>query len=500
MSTTFLDADFKTKPFLHQLREFEENAEADARAMAWTMRTGKSKATIDRACRMYQLGQIDAVLIVAPNGVHANWVEREFPIHAWDSVPVVPLVWRSAVVSKKAGKKLGRDKALDWGIERELWLQRLKTLQKTPALAVLAIATETMTRKDVRAVVARFFKSRKVFAVIDESDDFGTPGSLRTKMARAFARRAAKRLILSGTMLTGSPLAAFSQFEILEKGALGFGTYQEFKDHFAVYETQHARGRSFQKIVGYKNLDDLRDRIAKYSSVVLRSETDMPDLEFDSVQFEPTEEQIDIYKGLRESFLIDLDEGTISVGERAPRFQKMQQVFSGFVNDEYRSRVLIPGLNPRLDATAHQCFLAPGKFIVWCEFQADIDFVTKRLREDGMKIVEYHGRVSDKQKKANLVAFNTDSSIDGFVGHVQAGGRGLDISVASTIINHSHTFKARMREQSLERASKIGGGNIRVVDIFCNGPDQYILKTTASRTRVADSVVGSGLRQILMGV
>jgi SNF2 family DNA or RNA helicase len=319
-------------------------------------------------------------------------------------------------------------------------------------------------------------------------------------MIRSLARKSKVREILSGTMLTANPLAAWSQFEILEKGALGFDKYADFKWHYGVFETVEARGRSFNKLVDFKNLPDLRERISKWTSVVLRSDTDMPDLLFETVKFKGTPQQIALYEELRESFILDLETHSISVGERAPRLQKMQQVFSGFVNDDMKARHVIPGENPRLDATAHQCFLAPGKFIVWCEFQADIDFVTKRLRADGMTVVEYHGRVSDSKKSANLKAFNSDPAIDGFVGHVQAGGRGLDISVASTIVYHSHTFKARMRAQSVERASKIGGGNIRVIDIVGPGPDKYILKTTSKRIDINDAVAGRGLRTLLEGL
>jgi hypothetical protein len=498
--TSFLDFDFKTSPHLHQLRELEDYADAPARAKAWTMRTGKSKASIDKACHLFTTGEIDAVLVIAPNGVHANWVEREFPAHAWDSVDWSALAWRSKVASAKAGNKLGIDKTLDWMIEREQWYQALKAGMKTRQMFVLAIATETMIRKDVRNAVARLLRNRRVFLLVDECDDFGTPGSTRTKMVRSMRNKCPYREIMSGTMLDSNPLAAWSQFEILAEGALGFDKYADFKNHFATYELVSARGRQFPKLVGFKHLDELRERIAGWTSVVLREDVRMSPVIHETIEITPTDKQREIYEDLRESFLIDLEQGEISVGERAPRFQKMQQVFSGFLIDEYKSRFVISGANPRLDATAHQCFLAPGKFIVWCEFQADIDFLTARLAKDGMKCVAYHGRIDDKQKLANLKAFKEDASIDGLIGQWQTGGRGLDMSEASTIINHSHTFKARLRRQAAERASRIGGGTVRVIDIVAPGPDKHILKTTTNRINVADSVAGRGLKKLLEGM
>lgn len=493
----YLDFDFKTPPFTHQLRELEEHGDDVARAMAWTMRTGKTKTVIDKACYLYKRGKIDGLLIIAPNGVHLNWLEREIPLHMWDSVAHEMLGWRSAVVSAKAGNRLGMDKSLAWAIDRETWYNDLKAGLRTDKLSVLAIATETMIRDDVRKAVARFIKWRKVLVVVDECDDFGTPGATRTKMLRAIVKRCPYRVIMSGTMADSSPLALWSQYELLAPGALGCKKYESFKLKYGVYEMQSARGQTFPKLTGFQRLPDLRKRTAQWTSVVLRDDVNMSKLIHESIYFEATDDQKTAYAELRESFLLDLAGDRVSVGERAPRFQKMQQVFSGFVNDLSGRRHLIPGGNPRLDATAHQCFLAPGKFIVWCEYQADIDMVVARLKKMGMRVLEYHGRVSDTDKQKVRSRFNTDPDVDGVVGQVVAGARGFDMSGASTIINHSHTFKARMRKQARERASKIGGGPVRFIDIVGPGPDRHVLKTTNNRINVADSLVGSGLRALL---
>lgn len=45
-----LEADFKTSPYEHQLLEFERYGLDRARALLWTMRTGKTKVIIDTAC------------------------------------------------------------------------------------------------------------------------------------------------------------------------------------------------------------------------------------------------------------------------------------------------------------------------------------------------------------------------------------------------------------------------------------------------------------------
>ena len=50
----------------------------------WEQGTGKTKPVLDTATRLYDEGLIDALLVVAPNGVHRNWLTDEVPAHLPD--------------------------------------------------------------------------------------------------------------------------------------------------------------------------------------------------------------------------------------------------------------------------------------------------------------------------------------------------------------------------------------------------------------------------------
>ena len=175
-------ARFKTRPFRHQLFAFERFAESEVAALAWTMRTGKSKHCIDRACHMFLNepedggGCVDGVLIIAPNGVHANWIEREWPIHVWDGVPSIRVAWRSSAMGAKGGNGKGKAAREEWAAEREFFWNDLRLSKTTRKLVVFACNSESITRKDVRKAVANFLKTRKrVMLIVDESDDFCAP-------------------------------------------------------------------------------------------------------------------------------------------------------------------------------------------------------------------------------------------------------------------------------------------------------------------------------------
>ena len=505
-TAALINADLVHPNYLHQDREFETNAEERARALLWQMRSGKSKAVIDKSCHLFRRGLIDGVLIFAPNGVHANWLERELPAHGWKTMKHRALVWRSAVGSAKAGGRLSKQNAAVWSAARTSWWSDLKSSKhnKGKILYWLSINSESMTRDDVRKAVAYFAKHfPRLHIVYDESDDFGIPGSKRTKMARAVARRGAFNTILSGTTVTASPLAAFSQFELLKKGALGFERYDDFKDRYAEYEEGFGPGgRSFPKLVCYKNLDELRQRMALFSSVVLREDChDMPDVvPLPPKRIKPTPEQRKVYESMLRDFIADVGTRKLEFNERTNRLLKLQQVFSGFIKDAQGRTVQIPGENPRLEAISDEVYFAPGKVIIWCEFQFDQDAVMKRLLGDGHKVVAYHGRVSDAEKSKSLQQFREDRDTKAVIAHPASGGRGLDFSATALIVAYSHTFKARLRAQMIERATKIGGKNIQLLDFIAPGPDSYIRATTESRMNVADDLAGKGMKTFLEGM
>src|SRR5690606_36406382 len=86
---------FKTKPYEHQLNVFNESRRFKNYALFTEMGTGKSKMLIDQMCFWWHDNAIDAVAIVAPKGVYANWHNIELPKHMWENTPYVSALWTS---------------------------------------------------------------------------------------------------------------------------------------------------------------------------------------------------------------------------------------------------------------------------------------------------------------------------------------------------------------------------------------------------------------------
>lgn len=503
-----MESRFKTDPWAHQLREFELSADLPSRALLWQMRTGKSKEMVDQACSLYLRGFIDAVLIFAPNGVHENWVEREFPTHAWDAIDNLhTAAWRTRIAGGKGGRGKGKASLAEWEELHREWHSSLAVALKKAGLLVATFNSESCIREDVRKVVKRLLKTRRCLVIWDESSDYRTPGSARSKMARSIALVAPFRRILDGTVITSTPMAAFAQYELLEKRALGFNTFHgnETEVGFANYfgEWEEARrggpaGRKYRKLVGFQHLDELRERMAVHSSVVLRSDCeDLPGLVPRRRKVKLSPEQKRIYAEVEEFTRIEIDRGEVAtINAKTIRLQKLQQVLGGFLIGEDKKVHTIPGLNPRMEAMADEVFWASGPVIVWAQFQHEIRAIIARLRADGHEVWHYYGASSEADKAKVRAEFPKLDRKVVLVAQCQSAGRGL-LLPCSDIIWYSHTFLGIFRQQGNERGTVMGGDAVNLTDLVGPGVDSYILDTVTSRVEIADDVAGRGLQDLL---
>jgi hypothetical protein len=464
----------------HQERELEEHLFDEARALLWSMRTGKTRTVIQRADLLRVFDQIDCVLVFAPNGVHDNWILRELPKYS----------------------RGHRSLAWEHQERNDPWfLEALEGLLGSGGLPWLTVNAEALQYKDTRRAVGRFIRGRRFLFVCDESDDYGAPGSKRTLFARAVGKKAAFRMILTGTVAEDSPLRVFSQFEILREGALGFTRMSDFERRYAEFETARKRnGRTFPKLMGYRNIPELRDRMAPYSSVVLREDChDMPELLRLERAYRPSKEQLVAYEDMCLRLSAEADDGLrVTTPEAAARLVKLQQILSGYLLDPKGRAHDIAGPNPRLDVLSTECLLDPGQVIVWCRFREDVERCAARLKKDGRRVGVYYGGMTGADKNSSVDGFQA-RRLDAFVG---TPIRGLELSEADTILWFSHVFHAMLRSQADERGTKMGGSGTSIVDFIAQGLhgggiDLYILDNLRGKRDMSEDLARGGLKRVL---
>ncbi len=462
--------EFMVEPWAHQLREFNATKDLEAHALLWQMRTGKTKVVIDTAMHLFIENKIDAVLVVTRSGVHSNWVRKEIPKHC--SIPYDAEWWDADRAHTKA------------------YRLRLHEVLLCESLIFFTVNNESFIKPLAQRFIRQLLKLR-VMLVIDEVHDFRSPSSKRSMAARQLAKHCLYRRTMTGTHNGNCPLGNWAQFEILEKGALGYKTYTPFKNYYATIEWRRKKnGKMYEDITGYRHLTELQASIDRLSSTIIRKDCpDLPPLITSSFDVKPSAIQKQVYRVLKREFEVALNDGSIlSAADAAIRRLKLQQVLSNFLIDEHgKTHVVDPGSNPRMEALMVQLEDAEGKVIVWCRFQKDIDNVSCRLAIKGINFVEYHGRVKKPDRFTAETRFRDDPECKVFLGQPQSAGLGLDLSAADTIVWYSHTDDIIIRDQANERATEKGASSVAVIDLAVpDSVDEDILDNIRTKREIND--------------
>ena len=482
----------------HQQREWNIGREKRKRALNWPMRSGKSKAVIDKVCYQYERDNVMGVVVIAPNGVHLNWADNEIPKWSWP--------------------EHGEPKIFAWSTPNRGEWDKIEALvditTPCPQLRWFCVNMEALDHEDCRAALKTFVQSlpdadnfertklsmrarKKLMMAVSEAHHFGHTGSKRTFKARSLALWADFVMTETGTPILNSPLRAFSQYELLEPKALGFETYTDFERHFAIKKEVPNTRR--MNVVGYQNLPELTRALAKWTSVVTRDEVrDMPTLIRTERPVVMGDEQRRQYLKMVEQHLIEIGDAEIAAEDAGARMVKLQQIVNGYImkdgaihNIEERAPIY-RALLDEVDGTM------PGKCLIWCRFKEDIKRVIATLTFAGHRCVEYSGRVPLHEREKNRHAFNNDKRIHCCVGQPQAGGEGLDFSGADAVLYFSCVPNTITMVQSEERATVVGGKPVAIVRIRTHGTvDDRLWKIVDSNIELADAVSGRGLRDIL---
>jgi len=482
------------KRWAHQEKEFKIGREKRARYLIWPMRSGKSKAVIDKADYQNERGNIRGVIVVAPNGVHLNWITEIYKHSLQDSLG---FAWSTP----KRGD-----------VEQQ---EKFQALLAHTGLKWFTINMEALKHLDCRQAVKQFITTcgvtppgygvarRKAFMlVVSEAHHFGRPGSKRTYFARSLGHHAAFRENESGTPVLNSPLRSFSQYEILEPRALGYETFTDFAKQFVEYEPARP-GRRYKKVKAYKNMPQLRAALAKWSSVVLRNEIhDMPALLRTERAVVMSDAQRQVYIEMVNKHIAEIGFNEVTAKDGGARVQKLQQILNGYIIDTPTGRVIeVDPAAPIYDALLEQIEgTLPGKSLVWCRYHEDIRRIKKLLTFKKHRFVEYHGQITNiEERERQRHQFNDDERISVCIGQPGAGGEGRDFSGAEAVIFFSVVPNTIMMQQAEERATVKGGRTVTIVRIRTPGTvDDRMWQIVDDNIALADTVSGRGLRDLLL--
>lgn len=473
---------YKTVPRDYQRTAFQRTANLPGYGLLFVQGLGKSKVFIDTAAYLWMQAKIDCLFIVAPNGVHRNWVSDEIPAHMPDEVQAVTktLIWKS--ISAKTQK----------------YKSKIKDVLAHQGLIVVVVAYESSRTDSFKAFAKRMFGQRKVMMVLDESHKIKSPGAKVKTTLTAMGKYAPYRRIATGTPLEEA-FDIYSQLRFLDPDIWvrnGFKTFEDFKAHFGVFIEQRFGGRSFEKCVSYKNLGELSDIVKSITWRLTKEEAglNLPPKIYTKRYAQMSPEQERVYRQVKnEGTALLLSGDTVDAEQAIVKMLRLQQIACNFVSCDIEQPIQRIDLkkNTRMNLAVDEILLDIGHpAIIFSRFTADIDELCRRL---GNKAVRYDGQVNEEDRARAKKAFQS-GDVQYFVAS-KAASTGLTLTQAETVMFYSNSFSLTDRLQSEDRAHRLGvKHSVTYIDLIMeNTVDEYIVGKLINKHEVFTELLGDAI-------
>ena len=484
MEEKFLDAyPYKNKPFLHQKAYLSRFWKERNAALFADMGTGKSFMVINNISMLYDQGYINAALIIAPKGVYRNWLDSEIPKHMPNHV-----VYRTALWTPSPRK--AEQAALD------------SVFEVTEDLKILIMNIEALSTEKGVKFAQRFLLAHQAFMAIDESTTIKTHTAARAKNSVKVGKQAKYKRIMTGSPVTKSPMDLYQQCEFLSPDCLDVSSYYAFQSRYAIIVERSLPSHSFKQIVGYRRLDELKEKIDQFAFRVTKEEClDLPEKLYTKREVELTEEQVKAYNQMKAMALAQFNQGIVSTVNALTQIMRLHQIVCGHVKLDNGEVISLP--TKRVDELLSIVEESDGKIIIWANYRHDIMAIKMALaKEYGMKSVgTYYGDTEDDERKRVLEEFqDPKSEMRFFVGNPRTGGYGLTLTEASIVVYFSNSFDLEVRLQSEDRAHRIGQTkNVTYIDLIApKTVDEKIVQALRDKIDIANQVMGEELKQWLI--
>ena len=484
MTDNFLETyPFRNKPFVHQQAYLQRHWNAPVAALFADMGTGKSYMLINNFSMLYDKGLLNGVLIVAPKGVYRNWFDTEIPKHIPEHVQYRMAIWNPQ--PRKAEE------------------QALNSLfDITEDLKILVMNIEAFSTIRGSKYAGRFLLCHDAMMVIDESTTIKTPTSARSKSTEKVGRGARFKRIATGSPVTKSPMDLYQQCAFLSPNCLNAASYYSFQARYAVVIERSVATHTFKQVVGYRRLDELKEKLDRFSFRVTKEEClDLPDKLYVKREVDLTDEQKRAYLQMKSMALSQFKEGVTSTVNALTQLMRLHQIVCGHVKLDNGEVIELP--NNRIGELLSVVEETDGKIIIWANYRHDIEAIKLALsKEYGMNSVGmYYGDTDDDERKRVLEEFQKpNSEMRFFVGNPSTGGYGLTLTAAHTMVYYSNSFDLEKRLQSEDRAHRIGQTkNVTYIDLIAVGTiDEKIVKALRDKIDIATQVMGEDFKQWLI--
>ena len=327
------------------------------------------------------------------------------------------------------------------------------------------------------------------FLILDEAQRIK---NYETKTASAIKQLDAKhKLVITGTPIENKLIDIFSIAGFLDPYFLG--PLWEFSYQHCLFDPGKPN-----KINGYYNLDQLNKKLGK---ILIRREKrkvieQLPNIQQINIPVNLSPLQADyhgsyargIAKIIRKKFLTPFDLQRLQV-----LLSNMRMVCdSTYLIDEETNE------SPKLDELKYMLFEkldianTKGKLIIFSEWIKVHKLIGKMLRDNYVGFVELNGKIPVKLRGELIRKFENNEHVKVFLS-TEAGGTGLNLQVADTLINFELPWNPAKKNQRIGRIDRLGqkSNKLTVFNFITrNSIEQQIAAGLLVKQNLFDGVLG----------
>jgi SNF2 family DNA or RNA helicase len=318
----------------------------------------------------------------------------------------------------------------------------------------------------------------------DEATRISNPNAKTTKALKQLVT--GKRIALTGTPVSNSPVDLYSILDWLSPGVLG--SYFQFLNAYCVREPR------FNRIVGFKNLDKLGSVVDRFMLRRTKQEVlkDFPAKTVEDIVFSLSQEEIALYDDIRAGIVAELvdkiGDNSANLGIYPVKMLRLKQCTDYPMllkpgNEEFDGTWVIK--SSKL-ATLHD-LIAPikasdEKAIVFTQFAE----VAKILEKEFPGSYLIHGDVSAEERQRIVNDFNNAPGSDILI-MTEAGAYGLNLQSATYVIHYDLPWSVAKLTQREDRAHRIGQDKpVTVYNLIAKDTiDEYVAKVLKQKNKTA---------------
>jgi len=293
-------------------------------------------------------------------------------------------------------------------------------------------------------------------------------------------------LVLSGTPLENRIDELFSVVEFIDDRRLG-PAFRFFNRHRVVNE----KG----KLLGYKNLDELRKKLRPIMLRRTRQQVikDLPPRTNKILRIPPTEEQLDLQKGHRQIIQTIIQKRYLTEMDLL-RLQKALLMCRMCANSTFLVDKQPPGYSSKLaelDQLLDRLMAEDDrKIVLFSEWTTMLNLIEPILEKQNLNYVRLDGSVPQKKRQGLMHRFQNDPDCRLFI-TTNAGSTGLNLQAANTVINVDLPWNPAILEQRIGRAHRMG--QKRPVQVFLlvtiNTLEENLLGTLSAKHELSQAVL-----------